>query len=119
MRYELLDRDYRVFLDVEDLPAGSFDSILLSTIASSKHFLLIVSKNAFDGVESSEDWLRQEMKAAICAKCNIVPLVKENAKPPHKIKFPRDVDEICRKNWVNYSHEYYGATIEKLIRFLE
>ena len=118
LRYELKDRDFRVFLDVEDLPAGQFDEYLLKAVADSNNLLLIVSKNAFEGCHSEEDWLRKEIRQAISFNKNIVPLVKEDATPPRVDALPADIKGIARLNCVKYSHDYYSGTIQKLLSFL-
>ena len=118
MRYELREREFEPFLDVEDLPSGRFDSILLEKVSTSANFLLIVSRNAFDNCKSKDDWLRKEIVTALEAQSNIVPLVKEDANPPRAAELPGDLHELPRFNCVKYSHDYYQATIEKLLQFL-
>jgi TIR domain len=118
MRYELRERAFEPFLDVEDLPSGHFDSYLLEKISTSASFLLIVSRNVFEGCKSEDDWLRKEVSTALEKRRNIVPLVKEDAKPPNVAELPDVLHELPRFNCIKYSHDYYEATINKLIQFL-
>lgn len=117
MRYELREREFDPFLDVEDLPSGHFDSYLLEKVSSSANFLLIVSRNVFEGCVSDDDWLRKEIVTALEARSNIVPLVKEDAAPPRIAELPDALRELPRYNCVKYSHDYYQATIQKLLQF--
>ena len=119
LRYELKDRNIRVFLDVEDLPAGQFDNYLLNAVAESNSLLLIVSKDAFVGCQSEDDWLRKEIRQALSCNNNIVPLVKEDAIPPKVDDLPVDIKDIAGLNCVRYSHDYYSGTIQKLLSFLD
>ncbi len=118
MRYELREREFAPFLDVEDLPSGHFDSYLLEKVSTSANFLLIVSRNVFEGCKSENDWLRKEIATALKAQSNVVPLVKEDADPPRTVELPDVLHELPKYNCVKYSHDYYQATIEKLLQFL-
>ena len=118
MRYELLAREWRVFLDVEDLKAGQFDEELLSEVANADNFLLILSPNALANCTQENDWLRREIEHAIETQRNIVPLLKEDARRPDKEELPREIEPLKRFNCVDYSHVYYDATITRLLSFL-
>jgi hypothetical protein len=119
MRYELLARGWRAFLDVEDLKAGHFDEELLAQVAAADNFLLVVSKDALEGCAQESDWLRKEILKAIETGRNIVPLLKEQATPPGKQDLPDEMRPIGRFNCVDYSHVYYDATIARLLSFLK
>jgi hypothetical protein len=119
IRYELLARNWSVFLDVEDLSAGQFDDTLLSEVAAADSFLLILSPNALQNCAKETDWVRKEIRQALKTQRNIVPLLKENASRPDKEELPNDIESIKSFNCVDYSHVYYDATISKLLSFLK
>lgn len=119
VRYELLARNWRVFLDVEDLPAGQFDDILLSEVAAADSFLLILTPNALKNCAKETDWVRKEIEQALKTKRNIVPLLKEDARTLGKEELPKAIAAIKEFNCVDYSHVYYDATISKLLSFLK
>ena len=119
MRYELLARNWNVFLDVEDLQAGQFDEKLLSEVAAADSFLLILSPNALQNCAKETDWVRKEIKHALETQRNIVPLLKDNASRPDEEELPSDIEPIKSFNCVDYSHVYYDATISKLLSFLK
>jgi hypothetical protein len=119
LRYELLARGWRVFLDVEDLKAGKFDETLLSEVARAENFLLILSPGALKNCVEANDWLRKEILRAITTERNIVPVLKKNTRPPDKEKLPREIEPLKQFNCVEYSHVYYDATIGRLFSFLK
>ena len=110
IRYELLSRGWKVFLDVEDLKSGHFEEELLSEVAGADNFLLILSKSALRNCTNDQDWLRKEIVQALHTGRNIVPLLKEHAVFPKSDELPQDIQEIRRFQFVDYSHVYYNAT---------
>ena len=118
MRYELLSRGWRVFLDVENLKAGHFDERLLHEVEAARCFLLILSPNALHSCRGKKDWLRREIRQAIKSDRNIVPLLKEGSSRPEYDDLPDDIAELERFNCVEYSHTYYDATLDRLLEFL-
>lgn len=119
MRYELLTRDWQVFLDVEDLKAGYFDEAIFAEIEASRSFLLILSEGAFDSIQDKDDWLHKEIMHALRHQCRIVPLYKNEVISLADADLSGELGKLKRMNAIEYSHVYYNATIEKLLSFLE
>jgi hypothetical protein len=119
LRYELLARGWNVFLDVEDLKAGTFDETLLREVARADNFLLIPSPGALENCAQDNDWLRKEIHHAIKTGRNIVPVLKESARRPDKEVLPQDIELLKRVNCVDYSHIYYDATVARFLSFLK
>lgn len=119
VRYELMARHWNVFLDVEDLGAGAFDEKLLQEIAARKNFILILATDSLERCHDERDWLRREIVHAIETERNIVPFLKEGCPRPHSQSLVTAIAKLSTVNCVNYSHEYYEASISKLISFLK
>ncbi len=116
---ELERRGVPCFLDVDDLGAEHFDQRLLKEIESTTNFIVILSPGALDRCHQPGDWLRKEIGHAILMKRNIVPLMVEGFEFPDPKELPEELRELVRHNGVSYSHEYFGATFDKLFSFLE
>lgn len=62
LKVHLQLRGFSVFIDVERLEAGKFDSNLLQSIKQAKHFLLVLTPNALDRcIDDNEckDWVHR------------------------------------------------------------
>jgi hypothetical protein len=65
MNIRIYENYFQVFIDVEKLYAGRFDSSLLENIKACKHFILVLTPNAFDRLlndTNCEDWMHKEVK---------------------------------------------------------
>ena len=71
---QALEKQYRVFLDFDELKDGVFDQRIIDAISSSPVFLLILSRGALDRCVNEGDWVRQEILYAAKCGCHIVPV---------------------------------------------
>ncbi|VDP70389.1 unnamed protein product [Echinostoma caproni] len=113
-------RRYRVFLDIDRLPAGRFKESLLHSIRSSANFLLVLTPKALDRCvtdEDNTDWVHREIACALQSKCNIIPIT-DNFVWPDADKLPEDIRPVIEYNAVNWSHEYQDACIDKVEKFM-
>ncbi|XP_071178832.1 NAD(+) hydrolase sarm1-like [Mytilus edulis] len=113
-------RGFTVFLDIEKLNAGKFDEGLLSSVRSSRNFILVLTPNALDrcvGDKDKNDWVHREIVAALESKCNIIPIM-DNFRWPSADQLPEDMKQITFFNGIRWIHEYQDACVEKLERFL-
>lgn len=69
---------YDVFMDFENIDAGSFEHIILNQIRARAHFLVLLTPSALDRCKNPNDWLRREIETAIQEKRNIVPIYFES-----------------------------------------
>lgn len=109
-----LSRDFRVFLDVDKLRGGTFDTALLHTIEATPNFLLVLSAGAFDRCQNPDDWLRQELRQALRAGRNIVPVALEGFTFPPAEVLPEDIRPVARRDAIEYSHRYFDAMLTKV-----
>lgn len=118
MRSELERRGFSVFLDVEDLRSGSFNTALLSEIDASSDFILILTKGALDNCSMPNDWVRKELACALKTNTNIVPLFSRDFKWP-EFDLPDEISEIKKFHGINSSHDFFAAAIDRLVLMLE
>ena len=119
IRSELQARGWQVFLDVEDLGASRFDGRILLEIQNAACFILILSSQSLERVVDERDWVRREIAHAISRKRHVVPVLKEGFTFPAQESLPEEIRELSNYNSVKYSNEYFGATIDKLVSFLD
>ncbi len=118
LRLALSQRGYRVFLDVDDLSSGHFDDRLLSHIESTPNFILILSPSALEGASDPRDWLRREIDHAITTGRNIIPLMMPGFDFSKTEDLPDSVRALTRHNGVTYSHQYFDATVARLVQYM-
>ena len=116
---ELKKRGHLSFLDVDDLGPKQFGERLLREIESVPNFVVVLSPGSMDRCQAPDDWLRREISHAITTHRNIVPLMVDEFLYPPKETIPEDLTELLHHNGVNYSHEYFAATFDKLADFLQ
>ena len=73
----LTKHGFDVFFDYENIDSGDFSQIILRSIESRAHFLLILTPSALERCQNPDDWLRCEIEHALLHKRNIVPLTFE------------------------------------------
>ncbi|XP_052096651.1 NAD(+) hydrolase sarm1-like [Mytilus californianus] len=113
-------RGFTVFLDIEKLNAGKFGEGLLSSVRSSRNFILVLTPNALDrcvGDKDKNDWVHREIVAALESQCNIIPIM-DNFKWPLGDQLPEDMKQITFFNGIKWIHEYQDACVDKLERFM-
>jgi hypothetical protein len=106
--------EFRVFIDVDRLGSGHFDTNLLRTIESSPSFAVFLTPGALDRCSSPDDWLRKEIGHALTTSRNIVPVTLPGFVFPAKGSLPEDIQDIARHDAVEYSHRYFYAMIDKI-----
>ncbi|CAB3401875.1 unnamed protein product [Caenorhabditis bovis] len=116
-------RGYKVFIDVDKLYAGKFDSSLLKNIQAAKHFILVLTPNSLDRLlndDNCEDWVHKELKCAFEYQKNIIPIFDTAFEFPTKeAAIPADIRNITKYNGVKWVHDYQDACMAKVVRFIE
>lgn len=59
LKVHLTKRKFSVFLDVDRLKAGPFDTSLIHYVKNSKYFLLVLTSDALDRCNNDSDWVRK------------------------------------------------------------
>jgi hypothetical protein len=112
--YDRLRLDgYSVSFDMDTLERGNFDSELESRVKKCRDFVVILNPSVFDRFYDPEcnprdDWVRREIACAIAEKKNIVPVTLDGFQWPKKT-LPPDVEELARKNGIDFNPKYFEA----------
>ena len=75
----LTHKGFDVFLDVETIEAGKWETQILAGVAQRSHFLLLLTPGCFDGCDSADDWVRREFERAVATGRNIVLIFEQDA----------------------------------------
>jgi hypothetical protein len=118
IRAELRQRNFRVFLDVDDLKSGHFDEALLARIAEAPNFIVILSPNSLDRCADKDDWLRREITQALRTGRNMVPIMLRGFEFSSRQNLPQELQELPTHHSVEYNHTYFNAMIEKIVGYL-
>jgi len=113
LRDRLAEKGYDVFLDIEGLNSGGFNTQLLNVIDGCEDFVLICSKNALDRCATDGDWVRLEIARAFEQNKNIIPLMLRGFEFPEIL--PDDIEFLRLQNGVAADkNEYFDAAIDRL-----
>ncbi|VDN23644.1 unnamed protein product, partial [Gongylonema pulchrum] len=115
-------RGYKVFIDVDKLYAGKFDSSLLKNIQAAKHFILVLTPNSLDRLlndHNCEDWIHKELRCAFDHHKNVIPIFDQHFDFPADTDLPADIRHITRYNGVRWVHDYQEACMDKVERFIK
>ena len=106
-----------VFLDLEELRSGPFNTKLYEAIDSCENFVLVLPPNSLDRCEVENDWLRLEIEYAIRQKKNIIPVMMVGFVFPDSL--PTSLEMLPYFNGVQSSREYFDAAVKKIISMLK
>ncbi len=121
LQEKLRGRRLRAFYDRDELQSGKFNEKIYTSIAESKNFILILSKDALDRCKDEEDWVRKEILKAVELKKEIVLIMCEGFQWPRQwdSAMPSEIVELKNVNAVGYSEEYMEAFLDKTVGFLK
>ena len=118
IRSSLETAGWDTFLDVDDLGGSFFDDRLLLEIRRADAFILILSPGSLDRCSEPDDWFRREIGYAVRWNKRIVPVSKDGFEFTTSVALPPDIAPLARINCVEYSHQYFQATFERLLQHL-
>jgi len=119
VRDSLRQRGYHVFMDVEDLRSGPFNTALFREIESATDVVVILTPGSLDRCRNESDWVRLEIAHAIKQKKNIIPFMARGFEwPPSSSQLPDDLAVLPTFHGIAPSHEYFDASLDKLTTLL-
>lgn len=118
---DLVRHRYDVFMDVETLDSGTFDTIILNQIAARAHFLVVLAPGSLERCNEPGDWLRREIEHAMDLQRNIVPVLIDGFDFGQCERYlTGKLKELKRYNGLPLSHDFFDAAMERLrTRFLK
>jgi hypothetical protein len=115
----LEQKGFRAFLDVTGLDGGKFPQRLLSTIDTTRNFLVILSQGSLRRCRQRGDWLRREIARAIATDRNIVPVMVPDFSMAEAEDLPPKLQRLSEYNALTYHHDLFDAFVDRLVTFLE
>jgi hypothetical protein len=118
---DLHHQGYDVFMDVESIPGGQFEKIILNQIGARPHFILILNRGTLDRANEPGDWLRREIETALALQRNIVPILVEGFTWEDAAPYlTGKLAELQKYNGLPLPQEYFNEGLERLrTRFLQ
>jgi len=114
LRDRLTAKGYNVFLDVESLNSGKFNTKLLRIIEECTDMIVVLSPGSLDRCTNDGDWVRLEIAHAFKHGKNIVPIMLRGFQWPQSL--PEDIEELSMQNGVNANNnEFFDAAIDRLM----
>ncbi len=99
----------QIFLDKDDLPAGSrWRDVIARTLEKSPILLVLVTPNYLGArdaqgkrcIERSDDPPRDELEAALAANAHVIPLMCDGVTAiPSAAGLPKPFDQLCERTW--------------------
>lgn len=108
-----------VFLDVENLKNGRFDTQLKGNLEISRNLVLILSPGSLDRCTNPGDWVRQEIMTAFELNKNIIPVMTAGFDFDSFGNLPEDIARLAGQNGVLLKHEYFQEGIRKIVDFMQ
>jgi tetratricopeptide (TPR) repeat protein len=106
---------FDVFLDVETIEAGKWETQILAGIDQRSHFLLLLTPGCFDGCDSPDDWVRREFERAVETRRNIVLIFEQDAL---YAELNASCPEPMRAAFDYQGHRIHDTSFEKDIEIL-
>jgi tetratricopeptide (TPR) repeat protein len=119
---DLRQHGYDVFMDVESIDSGQFDTMILAQIAARAHFLVILTHGTLEGCQEPDDWLRREIECAMELRRNIIPILVNDFHFDDSVRayLTGRLRDLPRYNGLVLPHDYFDAAMERLhTRFLK
>ncbi len=111
---QALKEEISIFLDVDELPSGEFDTALLSTIESAPNFVVFLTRGSLERCADPQDWFGREIRHALETRRNIVPLTLPGFDFPKPEALPLEIRDLVRHDAVEFNHRYFYAMLDKL-----
>jgi TIR domain len=117
LRDELRNRRYEVFMDVEDLRSGLFNTNLFHQIESSTDVVVVLTPKSMERCSNENDWQRMEIAHALKCRKNVVPVKTRDFTWPSN-PLPDELKDLPNLQAIEPSHDYFDASIDRLAKLL-
>ncbi len=104
--------DDKVFLDLEDIRGGArFAEVIKETIAKASVVLVVIGPKWLDigaaegrrRLDEQDDWVRQEVEAALQSDAEVIPVLVDGATEIDVGRLPQSIRELASRNFVEIS----------------
>ena len=118
VRNQLVERGYRVFLDVDgnSIKSGNFDKQIFQVLSECNDVIVVLPPHALDRCSDEEDWVRREVEFAFKNNKRLIPLMmREFDFPP---VLPSGMDDLRNQQGVTADPEFFDAVIDRLCGYM-
>ncbi|HLA44294.1 MAG TPA: tetratricopeptide repeat protein [Aggregatilineales bacterium] len=106
---------FDVFMDVESINAGEFETVILNQIAARAHFVVVLAPGSAERLTNPGDWLRREIEFGMDLGRNIIPLLVNGFRfEDFGEYFTGKLERLPDYNAVTLHHEYFDAGMQRL-----
>jgi TIR domain len=118
----------QIFLDMEDIAAGSdFPSIIEQAVSNCELLLVIIGSNWSElrdesgqrRIEDANDFVRLEIAGALQRKIPIIPVLVENAKMPKPPELPEDIKLLSTLQGIPLTHDRWDDDMARIYAAIE
>jgi tetratricopeptide (TPR) repeat protein len=119
VRQALQARDVDVFMDVDSIDSGRFDSVILNEIGLREHFVVLLTLETIEDLGRADDWVTRELDRALELGKNVVPVLVDRADLASvPDRFPRRMT-LIGLNALRLPHDLFEPAMAVLVeRFL-
>lgn len=111
----LTQKGIDTFLDVESIPAGDFERVILTQIAIRRNFLLILAPETLTRCKDPNDWLRREILHALQTQRNIIPILFFLTPSDLEAELIPELRPLLAYSPVVMIHDYFNAIMGDII----
>jgi small GTP-binding protein len=118
----------RVFMDIDSVPLGidfvdhvgeQISRCSAVIVMIGKQWLTIKDKRRRRRLDSEDDLVRAEVRAALQRKIPVIPVVVQNASMPSAEDLPEDIRLLARRNGILLRPEQWKEGVDRLMRELD
>lgn len=118
----------QVFMDVDSMhPGDDFPEAIAKAVSSCSILLAVIGPNWLTvcdtygrrRLDNPDDWIRQEIRAALIRDIRVIPVLVDEAQMPTVVDLPADLAGLARRNAVRVDHETFATDIRRLLDAVE
>src|SRR5580704_14457074 len=118
----------RLFIDVDNIPAGEdFVRALESQVSQCDALLAVIGNGWLDArdkrgnrrLDDPNDFVRIEIESALRLGKRVIPVLVHEARMPRPDELPEAIRPLATRNAVRLTHERFRADVQGLIKALQ
>jgi hypothetical protein len=109
--------EFDVFIDIESLPSGDFEQMILESIKARAHFVVLLTPSCLDRANEPGDLFRREIETALKWRRNIVPLIFPGfsfSDSEATGKLTGDIAAFRKYNGISVDFEHFSTAMSRL-----
>ncbi len=117
LQYSFEQRGFRVFSKYDEHTKLSYFKIMQSAISNSRNFVLLLTKDVFDGCSDTTDYVRIEIETAKAYGCHIVLIAFDNQFDAFHKPLPSSLEFLKTYQIFNvYTDSFFQVSLDFLER---